>query len=211
MSARTCRISTLALAPLAVLALAACQTIDRNVEEDTQREAGYGAAAGAIAGALLGESDADDILAGAAVGAGIGAGVSKYMDEQEQELADLPHTKIERFGDETMRVRFTDDVLFGPEGATLDAEARRLLDRVAAVLAGRDQTAIVVQAHTDTTAGKRASEILSQRRAEAIRDYLVRKGVDGKRIVARGYGDAHPIGTLPSENRRVALLVKGKS
>ena len=85
--------------------LAGCASLireggERQTERDkTKKGAMIGAASGAVLGAVIGEGDADDILIGAALGAGIGAGVGHYMDRQEEKLAQIPGTTVERVGD----------------------------------------------------------------------------------------------------------------
>src|SRR5258705_11760588 len=94
---------------LAVLTPFGCATTGtqssgtRGTERDkTAKGAGIGAAAGALLGAVLGEGKADNILKGAAIGAGIGTGVGAYMDSQEEKLAHIPGTSVERVSDDLL-------------------------------------------------------------------------------------------------------------
>ena len=64
--------------------------------DNTAKGAGIGAAVGAVAAIAMGEREADKILAGAAIGAVGGAGVGAYMDHQEEKLARIPGTTVER-------------------------------------------------------------------------------------------------------------------
>ena len=109
-------ISVLAIAGL-ILSLAGCAAMDRQHERMTKRDktkkgAAIGAGAGAVLGAVLGEGELDEILAGAAIGAGIGAGIGSYMDKQEEKLAQIPGTTVERLDDDMLLVHFESDVLF---------------------------------------------------------------------------------------------------
>jgi outer membrane protein OmpA-like peptidoglycan-associated protein len=103
------------------------------------------------------------------------------------------------------------DVAFLSGSATLTPAAKKELDTFAAKLkktyAGRS---IRVEGHTDSkpiTKSKWSSnEALSQARAEAVRSYLVSKGVSSSRIEAIGYGAAKPKST-PAASRRVDVVV----
>ena len=68
---------------------------------------------------MIGEGHADKILIGAAIGAGLGAGVGSYMDAQEEKLARIPGTTVERVGSDKLLVRFSSDVLFDTDSAML--------------------------------------------------------------------------------------------
>src|SRR4026208_6039 len=114
MTRTPCR-SMLVLLLCAVFAGAGCagKKEPRTTSRDkTGKGAAIGAGAGAVVGALLGEGEADEILAGAAVGAGIGAGIGAYMDHQEEKLARIPGTTVERAGKDVLLVHFDSDILF---------------------------------------------------------------------------------------------------
>jgi outer membrane protein OmpA-like peptidoglycan-associated protein len=206
---------------LAVIAPFGCATTGtqstRATKQDkTAKGAGIGAAAGAVIGAVLGEGKADKILAGAALGAGIGAGVGAYMDHQEEKLAQIPGTTVERVSEDVLLVHFESDVLFDIDSAILKDKARDALDEAARVFLEYPKTAIIVQGHTDSTGTEAHNLDLSERRAKAVVAYLINRGVDGARITPVGYGEGHPIASNDTEsgrsqNRRVDLLLKAKA
>ena len=184
--------------------------------DKTAKGAGIGAAAGAVLGAVLGEGEANKILVGAAIGAGIGAGVGAYMDKQEEKLAHIPGTRVERVSDDVLLLHFDSDVLFDVDSAVIGSDARAALEDVASVLMEYPKTAIVVQGHTDATGTEEHNQDLSERRAKAVANYLIGRGVDAGRITSLGYGEGHPIADNDSEagrqlNRRVDLLLKAKA
>lgn len=184
--------------------------------DKTAKGAGIGAAAGAVLGAVIGEREADEILAGAAIGAGIGAGVGAYMDKQEEKLAHIPGTRVERVGEDLLLVHFESDVLFNVDSTILDAEARAALDEASQVLLEYPKTAIVVQGHTDSTGTEAHNQDLSERRAKAVVSYLVGRGIDATRMTSVGYGEGHPIASNDAAdgrrlNRRVDMLLKAKA
>jgi outer membrane protein OmpA-like peptidoglycan-associated protein len=212
---------TAALAGVLLLTLAGCaatmegRTPRTTGRDKTKKGAGIGAAAGAVLGAVLGEGEADEILAGAAIGAGIGAGVGAYMDRQEEKLARIPGTSVERVADDMLLVHFESDVLFQVDSAVLGPDARSALDQAVAVFHEYPKTAIVSQGHTDSTGSETHNQELSERRADAVANYLVGRGIDGSRITSLGYGEGHPIADNAtaegrSVNRRVDLLLKAK-
>jgi len=78
------------------------------------------------------------------------------------------------------------------------------------------KTAILAQGHTDSTGSEEHNQDLSERRAQAVSNYLVARGVDPTRITSLGYGEGNPVASNETEtgrrqNRRVDLLLKGKA
>ncbi len=184
--------------------------------DKTKKGAAYGAAGGAVLGAILGEGDVEDILKGAAIGAGVGAGVGAYMDAQEEKLANIPGTTVERVGEDMLLVRFESDVLFSVNSATLSSQSRSALNEAAAVFVDFPKTAVVSQGHTDSSGSEEYNQALSERRSQSVANYLIAHGLDDSRIVSLGYGEGHPIASNDnangrSLNRRVDLLLKAKA
>jgi outer membrane protein OmpA-like peptidoglycan-associated protein len=64
-----------------------------------------------------------------------------------------------------------------------------------------------VQGYTDTTGGNEANQRLSERRAAAVRDYLVEGGVDPEVLTSRGFGETTEFGPELSDNRRVRFAL----
>jgi len=209
------------VAGLALLAAGCASTMQGGGERTTSRDktktaAAIGAAGGAIAGAVLGEGELDEVLAGAAIGAGIGAGVGAYMDAQEEQLARIPGTTVERVGENLLLVRFESDILFAVDSAVLSDTARSSLDAAAEVFVEYPKTAIIAQGHTDSSGSEEHNQALSERRASAVMNDLIGRGIDASRITAVGYGEGAPIASNDMSsgreaNRRVDLLLKAKA
>ncbi len=71
---------------------------------------------------------------------------------------------------------------------------------------------IEIGGHTDNVGDDKSNELLSQRRAESVKQYLVKKGVKPERVQTKGYGESMPIADNDSEegrqkNRRTELKV----
>jgi outer membrane protein OmpA-like peptidoglycan-associated protein len=182
----------------------------------TWKGAGIGAAAGAAGAVLAGKREADEILAGAAIGAVIGGGVGAYMDAQQEKLARIPGTEVERVDEDTLLVHFENDVLFEVDSSRVDSDGRMTLEDVAGVLEDYDKTAVVVQGHTDSTGSEEYNLDLSERRAESVRRYLASLGVDPARLATMGFGEDSPVASNDSEsgrrqNRRVDILLRAKA
>ena len=184
--------------------------------DKTAKGAGIGAAAGAAIALLRGKRQADDILAGAAIGAVIGGGVGAYMDHQEEKLTRIPGTSVEKIGDNTLLVRFNSDVLFATDSSQVDPTGQATLDSVARVFVEYDKTAVIVQGHTDSTGTEAYNQSLSERRADAVRNHLIARGVAAARIAAIGYGESYPVARNDTAagrqmNRRVDILLKANA
>ena len=212
-------ISALLAGVLGLSLLAGCATGQRQPyttkRDKTVKGAGVGAAAGAVGAVIAGKREADEILVGAAIGAGVGAGVGAYMDAQEEKIARIPGTTVERVDEETLLVHFDDDVLFSVDSSIVDATGRAALDDMAGVLNEYPKTAVVVQGHTDSTGSEEHNQSLSERRATSVEGYLVGRGVAGDRLASVGYGEGFPVASNDSEsgrqlNRRVDILLQAK-
>jgi outer membrane protein OmpA-like peptidoglycan-associated protein len=88
----------------------------------------------------------------------------------------------------------------------------KLLDQVAQVLNDFPKMRVSIEGHTDNVGGEAANMKLSQKRAEAVRDYLVSKGIAPARLEAVGYGPTKPIASNKTtrgkaENRRTEFKI----
>ncbi len=95
-------------------------------------------------------------------------------------------------------------VTFLSGSASLTEDSKRVLDVVAASIVRLDKQRFEIAGHTDTSGSAELNRGLSQRRAETVRLYLIEKGVSALRLVARGYGGAHPVAdnSTPEGRRR---------
>ena len=104
------------------------------------------------------------------------------------------------------------DVLFDTDKADIRSEARGTLDTLARLIAADSGKAIAIEGHTDNRADDDYNQRLSERRAQAVRDYLVSRGnVPATRLTTRGLGESRPKSANSSEagmqaNRRVEVV-----
>jgi len=102
-------------------------------------------------------------------------------------------------------------VHFETSSATIDPDSFPRLDRVVEYLEHKPDARIRISGHTDNVGDPRRNQRLSERRARAVREYLVSKGIEGSRIEAVGYGDTQPLAPNDSEegrarNRRIEAI-----
>jgi outer membrane protein OmpA-like peptidoglycan-associated protein len=95
------------------------------------------------------------------------------------------------------------------EGVTFDSgkaivrpESFPRLDAVVEYMTYKKSARIQITGHTDNQGNPKVNKALSQKRAEACRDYLASKGIDKSRIEAVGYGDERPIASNDSQEGR---------
>ncbi|MGZ3416879.1 MAG: OmpA family protein [Polyangiales bacterium] len=112
-----------------------------------------------------------------------------------------------------MVITLSGSVLFPTGQSTLLPGAQVQLDKVADALKTQTERHFVVEGHTDTQGTESANQILSQKRAEAVREYLIVHGVAPDSISAVGKGQLQPIAdnkTVEGRamNRRVEIVIQ---
>lgn len=98
------------------------------------------------------------------------------------------------------KITFSDDAFFDFDKSELRPRGKSLLDDLAQQLDGATYDTILVIGHTDRFGSSKYNQKLSERRAQAVRDYLVDKGIPANRIEAKGMGETQPV-TKPGECR----------
>ncbi|MCS6984784.1 MAG: OmpA family protein [Leptospiraceae bacterium] len=104
------------------------------------------------------------------------------------------------------------NIFFGYNSAELSEESYLELDRLRSILETNPKMKIEIGGHTDNIGTDQFNLALSQRRAEAVRDYLIKKGIAPERIIAKGYGASRPVASNSTEagrakNRRVVFTI----
>jgi outer membrane protein OmpA-like peptidoglycan-associated protein len=127
----------------------------------------------------------------------------------EPELKDL-NIKEEPEG---LRVSLSAQLLFGVGKSGLAPEAGTVLHKVVEVLNAYPSNKVLVEGHTDSTGASATNLALSRKRAETVRDYLVKNGkFDSGRFTTVGYGHTRPVADNAtrqgrSKNRRVEVII----
>ena len=156
---------------------------------------------------------------GAAVGGAAGAGVGRMMDNQEramrQALADSEAATIRREGN-LLAVTLKGDFSFDHDSASLRPGLYSEIDRIANVMLQYPDTVIRVEGHTDSTGTEAYNLELSARRAVAVKNLIVAKGISPYRLETVTFGETSPIATNKIEagrqmNRRVEIKIAPKN
>lgn len=124
------------------------------------------------------------------------------------QLAELEAQKTERGWILTL----ASDVLFDLGHSNLKPSGQRAIATVARFMREHGERKILVEGFTDNTGSESFNQRLSERRAQAVRDALVKQGIGAERIEARGLGEQNPVASNDhpngrSLNRRVEIVI----
>jgi outer membrane protein OmpA-like peptidoglycan-associated protein len=145
----------------------------------------------------------------------------RLRQQAEKEKADLRAQLLQQLN-QVLATRDTarglianmSDVLFKTGSFELLPGARERLAKVSGIVIAHPGLHLEVEGHTDSVGGDDYNQQLSEKRAGAVRDYLVQQGIGGDGIVARGLGKTQPVATNDTpegrqQNRRVELVLSG--
>ncbi len=206
------------LACVAMAALLTACVDDPNgngkVYGNTARGAAIGAIGGALLGTLAGGNDGRNAAIGAAVGGLAGGGVGIYMDKQQAELRQQTagsRVTVVRHGDQ-IELIMPADVTFAVNEASIQPAFYDTLANVAKVLVSYPKTEIDVIGHADSDGTREHNQELSERRAESVKSYLLRQGVQPVRVLTAGRGEDAPLvpntsAANKAKNRRVQIVL----
>ncbi len=212
------RRSLVALLVVMAFMMSACAAPRTKGEQGVAVGAGVGPATGAVLGQAIGRNTESTLLgaaAGAVVGGVVGGSIGNYMDQQERELHQrftrVEGARVER-QENNIFITFKADLLFDVDSSTLKPGAYDEVDAVANILRRYPETRVRVLGHTDSTGSEKYNMELSERRADAVKESLVRAGVVPGRVTARGIGETKPLASNATEsgrqmNRRVTIEI----
>jgi OOP family OmpA-OmpF porin len=131
-----------------------------------------------------------------------GDGVPEYMDQCPQTPEGATVNEVGCW--------ICKGVMFDFGSSHIRPEYRPSLDQVVRILKEKPSLHIEVQGHTDNVGTEHYNQLLSERRAKSVINYLTKKGISGKRLTAKGYGFSEPVASNETEegrdrNRRVQL------
>lgn len=104
-------------------------------------------------------------------------------------------------------------IRFQPASATIDADSVGLLDRLIETAQRCPNASIEIAGHTDADGAADVNQTLSQTRAQAVANYLVKAGLPAERFTVSGYGASQPLASNDTDegkaqNRRIDFLVR---
>ncbi len=114
---------------------------------------------------------------------------------------------------EKQAIKIKDRIYFDTGKATIQQRSYSLLDEIASVIQAHPELKLIrVEGHTDSVGNELTNLKLSQRRAEAVKQALIQRGVDPSRLDAAGFGEQRPIASNDTEegrarNRRVEFII----
>jgi outer membrane protein OmpA-like peptidoglycan-associated protein len=100
-----------------------------------------------------------------------------------------------------------EDLKFEATKSELTEAHKKILDQVVLFLKEKPQLVVKVVGHTNTIADPSRANELSTKRAESVKNYLIKNGVEKTRVSAEGYGKRDPISSDQSKNQRVELKI----
>lgn len=200
--------------------LSACAT-DQYGRTRPMTDAEKGALIGAGVGAAVGlaSKDKKNVLIGAVGGGIAGGAVGYYMDKQKQDFErvlrpeiDAGLVSVDALPQEQLRVTMTSETSFDVDSSQVKPGFYSTLDKIADVLVRYGKTQLAVVGHTDATGSDAYNQQLSERRAQAVQQYLLSKGVIPERIQAFGRGESQPRASNATPegrtlNRRVEIII----
>ena len=187
--------------------------------DDTQRRTATGAGVGALAGAVIGSATGGNAGTGAVVGAGVGAlGTyiwSQNMERQKREMEQATRgtgIAVSQTADNQRMLNLPSDISFAVGRSDIQPNFAPVLDQFAMGLRNNPYSDVRIVGHTDSTGSEAVNNPLSVDRAASTRNYLVNRGVDGRRIAIDGMGERYPIASNDTaegraRNRRVEIFV----
>jgi len=145
----------------------------------------------------------------------------KEIDLQKQQLQidaakkDLQLKETEK----NVTINLQGDVAFDSGKAALRPEGEKSLEKVGVVISQFPDSKVLIAGFTDNKGGKEANLRLSEKRAESVKDWLVKHGVEASAITTKGYGEESPLALNQNtdgtdnpdgrqQNRRVEITVQ---
>src|SRR5688500_2264600 len=143
-----------------------------------------------------------------------GGAIGRYQDQQDAAL----RQQMQGTGVEVVRqghnitLDMPSAITFGFDSSALNPAFYGTLDRVASTLREYGQTIIEIAGHTDSVGTDAYNQALSVRRAQAVADYLIGRGLNRDRIIVVGAGETRPVASNDTEsgraqNRRVEVTI----
>jgi outer membrane protein OmpA-like peptidoglycan-associated protein len=141
-----------------------------------------------------------------------------YLKQTAWVLVERDKPLVRDFQLVTLRMVVTlHGIYFDFDRATIKPESRSAIEDAAEILIQNPTIKVEIQGHTDSVGSDKYNQRLSEKRAQAVVDYLVKEtGIDSRRLTAKGYGESRPVADNKTEsgralNRRVEFLILGQT
>ena len=142
---------------------------------------------------------------------------SKYegsFDIKAPEKAPTPKEIVISCQDQFKKILSQDKIHFENDKADIKQKSHTLLDNLVTVAKKCSNTNISIEGHTDSKGSEKYNQALSEKRANAVKEYFIKKGISKVRLQAVGIGETKPIADNKTEdgkakNRRIEFIIKG--
>lgn len=187
---------------------------------NTQKGAVIGVVGGAAVGAAVSKNKGKGALIGAVGGGLAGGGVGYYMDQQKQDLEKVlaaerqsGAVQVEKMPDHTLKITMTSQTAFDVNSDVVKSGFQSTVDKMAGVMNKYGKTTLAIVGHTDSTGSAQYNQGLSQRRANAVQQAFLQRGVIQERLSTAGRGASEPKASNTTDagrqaNRRVEIVVE---
>jgi len=148
------------------------------------------------------------------LGKAFGNESAKEPEIKEVEIKEVPRTETQEKEFRAAKIKFMyEDIYFKKGSYRLQPEARLILKRKAEFLKKYPETAAIIEGHTDERGNRETNIAFGDRRAGAVKSFLIREGIERYRLIPVSFGKERPIYTGKTEkarakNRRVHFVIK---
>jgi len=205
------------------LAVSGCAR-DEYGNERPMTDAEKGAIIGAVVGAGIGLTQKRKhgnkaVLIGAVGGAVAGGLVGNYMDSQKKDLEkalrpemDRGAIRLQKLEQHRLLISMTSETTFEVDSTRIKSGFHNSMNKMSRILNKYGKTELLIVGHTDSTGSASYNQQLSERRAEAVKQYLLSRKVVPQRLSSFGKGESQPVASNASAagrrlNRRVDIIV----
>lgn len=212
--------SLLIISAVAIMA-SGCEATKRASNQD--KGVAVGAASGAVIGGVIGnnvgnkKNTALGAIIGAVVGGAAGGIIGHNMDKQAEKIkTEIPGAKVERV-EEGISVTFDEanpdgskaGVYFATNKYDINSNSKLALEKLVKIFNEYPETDILIEGHTDDVGSDAYNMTLSQKRAQAVANYLIAAGIASSRLTTKWYGETQPkVENTSAENRTLNRRVE---
>jgi peptidoglycan-associated lipoprotein len=139
---------------------------------------------------------------------------AKEPEIKEVEIKEVPRTEAQEKEFRAAKIKFMyEDIYFKKGSYRLQPEAGSILKRKAEFLKKYPETTAIIEGHTDERGSRETNIAFGDRRAGAVKSFLIREGIERYRLIPVSFGRERPIDTGKTEkarakNRRVHFVIK---